>query len=285
MNKKVLSLLTALVFVLSAFCGAFAQENTDTPVPENYRGVWVCERAEIRMIRADMGYKALIHWGASFNESVNWEYTLRYDAAEDCLADAGTGVKTTLVFNNDGTEASSTEAYNNGTARFRLTDGGKLLWEDAVEDAGKDMEFERVDYEGFSFPTQQDLVDGYFHVIGGYHAGTAGSSLAEAKAAYQVFDFAQAHQIWNEDVPTLRADLLAAWESMSDEERSAFDANFISVVRLIDRCLDDWDAIKGQFGDAGVDVDRMGALLKRTDDQVSWSTLVAHTLTMGNSEN
>lgn len=281
MNKKVLSVMIVLAVVFSAVLGAFAQETDNTPVPDIYRGVWMCGRAGIRMIRADMGYKALIHWASSYAEHVSWEYTLLYDAVNDCLT--GTGVKGITVFNDDGSEASYTEEYQDGRASFRLTAEGKLLWEDAEENAGQDMEFEKIEYDGI-FPTQQDFADGYFRVIGGYHQGTAGASLAEAKAAYQVFDFAQKHQIWNEDVPTLRRDMLAAWESLSDEERSAFDANFIGVVRLIDRSLDEWETAAGWFRDAGVDTDRMGALLKGTEEQISWSTLVAHTLTMGNSD-
>ena len=79
--------------------------------------------------------------------------------------------------------------------------------------------------------------------------------------------------------------MLAAWESMSDEEWSAFDANFIDTLRLIDRCLDDWEVQKGLFADAGVDDSRMEALLKDPAAQVSWSVLAANTLTMGNSDN
>ena len=90
--------------------------------------------------------------------------------------------------------------------------------------------------------------------------------------------------IWNEDVPTLRKNMLAAWESLTDEERSAFDSNFLDVVRLIDRCLDDWEVNKGVFTDAGVQADRLEELLKDKAAQVSWSDLVAHTLTMGNSD-
>lgn len=281
MNKKFFSVLIAMLFVFSAVCGAFAQ---DVSVPEEYRGVWVCGRAELRMIRADSGYIALIHWASSYAEHSSWVYTLTYDPANDCLTDAGTGVRGTTLFSDDGTESTYTEEYKDGTASFRLNDTGKLLWEDAAEDAGRDMEFEKVDFVGI-YPTQEDFADGYFRVIGGYHPGTAGSSLGQAQAAYKAYLFAMTHQVWNADIPTLRADMLAAWEGLTDQERADFDANFISVVRLISDCMDNWDAHKGVFADAGVDADRMGELLKDIEAREAWSTLVSHTLTMGNLDN
>ena len=150
------------------------------------------------------------------------------------------------------------------------------------EDAGKEMEFEKAEFAGL-FPSREEFIEDYFHVIGGYHQGTAGSSLAAAQAAYKAYSFAFRHQLWNTDIPDLRKAILEAWESMTDEERNAFDANFIDVVRLVDSCLNDWEAIEGIFADAGVP-SGMGELLQDTEAQISWSTLVSHTLTMGNSD-
>ena len=280
MNKKTLTLIFVFVMIALSAVSAFAQDIT---VPETFEGVWVCGRAEIRMIRADMGYKAVITWASSYAENNAWEYTLLYDAQTDSIIDEGTGVMSTTVFDENGNETSYTENYTDGTARFRLNEAGKLLWEDAKEDAGKGMEFEKVAFDNV-FPTQEDFAGHYFRMIGAVPRGIAGASLRQAKAAYDAYTFAWQHMIWNEDVPTLRSDMLSAWESLSDEERSAFDRNFIDIVRLIDRCLDDWEAYQGPFVDAGVPVDIMGEMLKDTAAQVSWADLVGHTLTMGNSD-
>ncbi|MBO7681982.1 MAG: hypothetical protein J6T17_04415, partial [Clostridia bacterium] len=47
----------------------------------------------------------------------------------------------------------------------------------------------------FSTPSTQDLVKGYFNVIGNVPKGTAGASLKLAKAAVAVFQFAQDYNI------------------------------------------------------------------------------------------
>ena len=283
MKRNALCFVLALMLAaVSAVC-VFAQENVSAAVPNDYEGVWFCGRAEIRMIRANMGYEAVITWPASYAEHHAWEYSLLYDAASDSLVDEGTGVKSVTIFDESGSEASYTEDYTDGTAHFRFNGSGKLIWEDAKEDAGKDMEFEKANFDTI-FPTQEDFAEHYFKMIGGYPKGVSGASLRQAQAAYNAYMFAWEHMIWNEDVPTLRKNMLAAWESLTDEERSAFDSNFLDVVRLIDRCLDDWEVNKGVFTDAGVQADRLEELLKDKAAQVSWSDLVAHTLTMGNSD-
>ena len=284
MYKKTFMILITVWLILCAAAAVNAQNDPDIAVPDDFRGVWVCGRAEIELIRKDSGYIGLIHWASSYAEHTAWQYELSYDPDNASLTDPGKGIKSTTVFSENGEESSYTEEYTNGSARFSLTPDGALIWEDLTEDAGNGMEFEKVEFTGIQ-PGQEDLIQDYFHVIGGYHPGTAGSSLAKAQAAFKVYDFAQAHRLWNADIPSLRSDMLAAWESMSDEERSAFDTNFIDILRLIDRCLDDWEVQKGLFADAGVDDSRMEALLKDPAAQVSWSVLAANTLTMGNSDN
>ena len=137
--------------------------------------------------------------------------------------------------------------------------------------------------EAAPVPTAEEFVEEYFHVIGAYHSGTAGSSLKRALAACGAVRFAAAHAINAVDHEQLRAGMLSAWEGMSDEERGDFDSNFIEIVRLIDACRADWEAEKGALEDAGVG-EEMAALLNDEAAREAWSTLCAHTLTMGNTE-
>ena len=280
MKRFVLSVL-AMLMILTAAVTVCAQDNTEITVPENYKGAWACERAAIDMIRKDSGYVAVIRWGSGADMMTVWQYTLGYDAENDCLADNGTGTKTIIKSTENG-DSERTDEYTDGTARFSINDAGMLTWEDGKEDSGHDMQFEKMDYSGF-MPTQEQFIEDYFHVIGAYHQGTAGSSLAAAQAAYKAYDFAQSHRLWAADTKTLRDGLLKAWESMSDEERSAFDANFISTLQLINSCMEDWESNKGVFADAGVP-DRMKVLLEDPESIASWDVLSANTLTMGNSD-
>ena len=132
-------------------------------------------------------------------------------------------------------------------------------------------------------PSNEEFVEGYFRVVGAYHPGTAGSSLKQAQAACGAVRFAADNALNTVDVPQLREGLLNAWESMTDEERGDFDANFLGIASLIDSCRDDWEAEKGAFEDAGVG-EEMAALLNDEAAREAWSTLCAHTLTMGNTE-
>ena len=130
-------------------------------------------------------------------------------------------------------------------------------------------------------PTAEQFVDGYFKVIGGVEQGTAGSSLKLAKAAEEAFAFAQKYAIKSVDNKTMRDNMLKGWESMTDEERSAFDANFLDVVELLKDVSA--DNIPAEFEDAGV-ADALKALLQQKGAYANWDTLTANTLTMGNSE-
>ena len=113
--------------------------------------------------------------------------------------------------------------------------------------------------------------------------GTSGSSLKMAQVACEALRFAVLNRIDSMDIQTLRDTLLAAWESMTDDERSAFDANFIDVLQLMNACFADWEGSRGTFDDAGAGED-MAVLLADPSAQEAWSTLTSHTLTMGNSD-
>ena len=72
-----------------------------------------------------------------------WEYVCTMDANG---ALTGTGVKTVTVFGGNDEVVSEKEVYADGAAIF-TADSGAILWNDAKEDAGKSMRFERVEDE------------------------------------------------------------------------------------------------------------------------------------------
>lgn len=129
----------------------------------------------------------------------------------------------------------------------------------------------------------EDIVAGYFHVIGGYKPGTSGCSLSQARAACRAVRFAYWLRANKADTAKLRDTLLRAWTGMSEAERKDFDTNFIDVCRLLDSCSADWPKMRGLFEDAGCSA-AMDELMHNPDAQSAWSELKAHTLTMGNSD-
>lgn len=136
----------------------------------------------------------------------------------------------------------------------------------------------------FSTPSTQDLVKGYFSVIGNIPKGTAGASLKLAEAAVEVFEFAQDYNLAGCDISALRDNMLNAWQKVLDEEeRANFDENFMDVVTFMDSAEADPAAVAAQLEDAGVK-DEFEKLANTAGAWDNWGTLKSNTLTMGNSE-
>lgn len=136
----------------------------------------------------------------------------------------------------------------------------------------------------FKTPTTQDLVKGYFNIIGNVPKGTAGASLKLAKAAVDVFQFAQSYNISGCDISALRDNMLNAWEKVLDEEeRADFDENFMDVVTFMDAAEANPADVAAQLEDAGVK-EAFEKIANQAGAWDNWDTLKANTLTMGNSE-
>lgn len=136
----------------------------------------------------------------------------------------------------------------------------------------------------FKTPSTQDLVKGYFNVIGSIPKGTAGASLKLAEAAVAVFQFAQDYSLAGCDISAMRDNMLNAWEKVLDEEeRANFDENFMDVVTFMDEAQQDPASVAGQLEDAGVKAN-FEKLASQAGAWDNWDTLKANTLTMGNSE-
>ena len=132
-------------------------------------------------------------------------------------------------------------------------------------------------------PTAQAFADSYFRVVGSFHPGTAGSSLRQAQAACAAVHFAASNRLAEADIPGMRSAMLAAWESLTDDERSWFDENFIGLAELVEACHADWESNRALFEDAGV-ADQMAILTSDPAAMAHWDTLRANTLTLGNEE-
>lgn len=136
----------------------------------------------------------------------------------------------------------------------------------------------------FSTPSTQDLVKGYFNVVGTIPKGTAGASLKLAEAATEVFEFAQDYNLAGCDISALRDNMLNAWQKVLDEEeRANFDENFMDLVAFMDSAEEDPASVAAQLEDAGVrtEFEKISSQAGAWDN---WDTLKSNTLTMGNSE-
>lgn len=145
--KKVFLVLMA--FILAITCTAALAEEApaaqEAPDPDNYSGVWQCDRASIEINWEEEGYRVLVEWGSSAWESTFWEYSCFYHEEDNTLVSMPFGLRTEVVYTEGSDEATYTDVYDDGQATFSLDEDGCLIWQDEKEDAGKGMRFVRID--------------------------------------------------------------------------------------------------------------------------------------------
>jgi len=267
MKRILCILLASALLILSTACLA------EVTGPA-YLGTWVCGRATIVISDEHPGYRIEITWGNTAAEVTTWSYYCPYALTDGKLVSEPTGVKTDLTYGEDGEVTQSVTGYEDGQATFSIGADDRLTWDDAKENAGADMAFERGEIVGFA-PTAEEFAISYFNMIGD-------SELTLDKKACEALNFAAASELWHADRAAIRDNMFNAWEGLSEAEQSAFDGSFMDVVRLLDACFEDWTANRATFTD-GRD-ERMDALLAEPLYREAWKTLLGNTLTLGNSD-
>ena len=142
--KKLLAILMSLALLLTALPLACAEQSAEAPSPDPWSGVWQCDRCSIEIIWEEEGYRVLVHWGSSAWECTEWSYACYVHEEEGTLVSTPFGIRSELVFGDDGEPASVTDVYNDGEAVFSLDEEGYLIWQDEKENAGEGMRFEWV---------------------------------------------------------------------------------------------------------------------------------------------
>ena len=251
---------------------------------ENFEGTWVSDRCtiEIRPDEEEGYWRCEVAWPNSASENYEWVYTCTYDEATDSLV-SDAGALNDVTYDEDGEIVSVLIVYDDAVAKFMLNDDFRLVWQDEKEDAGKDMTFEYV-VKPAEAPTVEALAEGYFKVLANLEVGTAGASLKTAIAADAVCHFAENNLLYNPDVDALRANMVEAFDAMGEDEQNAFWQGFDAVRPLLDDCLEDWEANRAQFEDAGV-AESMDEIMYDPLNRLAWENLRDHTLTMGNDMN
>jgi len=153
--KKILSILMVLALALGTAGACLAESEPaakPAPDPDPFSGIWECDRASIEIVWEEEGYRVLISWGSSaWGEVTEWEYSCYYHEDDNTMVSMPFGTKTDLVFNDEGELASWQTEYEDGEAVFSLDEEGFLIWQDAKENAGEGMRFDRIgDYPDLS---------------------------------------------------------------------------------------------------------------------------------------
>ena len=104
-----------------------------------------------------------------------------------------------------------------------------------------------------------------------------------AETAARVCALAAEYGLWDPEVYALRENLLAAWKSLTEDERAAFGANLLQVTALVDACFEDWECHRALFEDAGA-AETMEEIVYDPLNRLAWSNLRAFTRAMDNSD-
>lgn len=238
----------------------------------DYEGTWVCGRATIVIEDLDDIIYCTVLWSSSACEVSEWSYEgCQWEVEGQRLVSQPNGVRTNLVYGEDGEVESSERVYEDGEAAFVFDGAGYLSWEDGKENAGDGMLFEKVsDYEE-EIPAEE-LAEGWIKVICGVEQGTAGASLKQAVAASELCRFAADQDLSEVDEANVSVCILTALMDFEEDEFVAFEENFEPVAQLVDACFEDWDANRGAFEDAGV-ADEMESLVSDAAVRQNWEKL------------
>ena len=153
---------------------------------------------------------------------------------------------------------------DNGCGSFTLTEDGGLLWDDSYLKESKEMRLERQIADA---PSAKDIQRNYYQKVIGLESGTAGAALKLAAAVCDVFQFCSVAPFWAMDA-AYAANLQAAQEALTAEEKTAFDQKRGALTLEITRLLDEKEEPGGAYIDAGLE-DEMIALRSDPDTRLS----------------
>ena len=117
-----------------------AEEQEYREMASAFLGSWACDRASIEITEDGDDYRAVITWANDYQSQVEWDYACVYDDMENVMRCVG--AKANVTCGEDGSETGRELLYESGEATLSIEDG-KLIWNDAQEDAGAGMAFER----------------------------------------------------------------------------------------------------------------------------------------------
>ena len=141
--KAALVLICALAMAVSLSSCKKSEEDGQNPAM-NFVGNYACDRANI-LVEADGddGMKTTVTWASSSAEETRWVMSGTFDS-EKLVFEYNDCVKTDVVYDGDGKEKSSEEAYKEGHGLMTFRDGNPLTltWQDDQEHQADEMVFE-----------------------------------------------------------------------------------------------------------------------------------------------
>lgn len=141
--KKLFTILVALFLALS--CTALAEESAQAaPSPDPFSGLWITERASIRVDWEEEGYRVHIEGSESAFTQMIWDYSCYYDEGDQTMVSVPFGICTENTYDDAGNLTLSEKVYEDGVAVFSLDEDGYMIWEDQTRHAGEGLRFEKT---------------------------------------------------------------------------------------------------------------------------------------------
>ena len=144
MMKKLTAILLTMALLLTG--AAFAEEEEYPPMPAEagvFDGFWKCGDMNLTMDWEEEGFRVDISLTEDDQKTAEWEYSGFFNAEDCSVVSMPTGRRTNYTYDDAGNEACSI-AYEDGEATFTIDTEGRLRWQDAKEDAGKDLAFVKI---------------------------------------------------------------------------------------------------------------------------------------------
>ena len=145
----------ALCAILMLTCFQALAETTESdytyyPESEDFVGEWYAGDYELEIVHMLDDYTLfsciVSRYDADGINGERWIYdTCAYDGIGEALTDPGTGMRFTIVLDENGDLVSNEQIYDDGSASFALDDEGRLIWTDFKETPGEnEIVFERA---------------------------------------------------------------------------------------------------------------------------------------------
>lgn len=276
MKKRIILIALLLCTALLTACGAPAKTDSvpakDTKmrdaVPQGkigFLGGWQSENAEMSVVPTKSGgdYTVQIRSGA-----VEWSFNAVFHE-ETTELEYQNGGKFERSYAEDGSIAKETQLRSDCSGTFSLNGSGEIEWTDPQEAQASAIRFTRTYAET---PTAEELKESFFLPVTKIGQGSAGSSLKNAATACELVTYAYSRGLWNANPVELQTALSTARDSLSDEERSAFTANYPGVTQLMTATLKSAESRIEFFEEAGVG-EQMKTLMQNDFARFSWATL------------
>ena len=165
--KKMLGILLAVIMVLTLACAAAVAE--DVPQPENgkkFEGDWAIEGALIEIDYEEEGYRVFIEAvDEEEMKGVQWNYNCYYVDDKDSLVSISSSKITYYYSEEDPDDIQYDEPAYEGldeegkNTEFTINDDGRLIWLDAHDNEGQDLEFINIGRFGGSWRNEAEEVD------------------------------------------------------------------------------------------------------------------------------